>query len=241
MPEKHPNTARWGGPGASHEDATKPMPEPPPAHPEGATSTNPRVSQVSGGGGERDEKHSAVDPMRSSKSNATDGPSPTSDRAWRGNRSRRDRAADAEAATAAADPDGEGDDADGENEADEGEGGGGTGLHVQVNRGENVRGGEGLVESVQGRVARALGRFSGRLTRVEAYLSDANAGKSGPADKACSLEARPRGAKPVAATHAAATFEEAVDGAAGKLARLLDTEFGRRHSHKGGATIRGSA
>ncbi len=95
MPEKHPNTHRWGGPGASHEDATKPMPEPGPAHPEGAKSTNPRVSQRSGGGGERDEKHSHVDPMRSSKSHATDGPSPTSSREWRENRSRSDRASDA--------------------------------------------------------------------------------------------------------------------------------------------------
>lgn len=94
MPQKHPNTHRWGGPGASHEDASKPMPEPPPAHPEGAVSTNPRVSQRSGGGGERDEKHSHVDPMRSSKSHATDGPSPTSTRAWRENRSRRSRARD---------------------------------------------------------------------------------------------------------------------------------------------------
>ena len=27
MPEKHENTHRWGGPGASHEDRTKPEPE----------------------------------------------------------------------------------------------------------------------------------------------------------------------------------------------------------------------
>jgi hypothetical protein len=70
------------------------MPEPPPAHPPGAVSTSPRVSKVSGGGGERDEKHSAVDTMRHSKSNASDGPSPTSDRGYRDNRSRNDRAAD---------------------------------------------------------------------------------------------------------------------------------------------------
>ena len=30
MPDKHPDTARWGGPGASHEDATKPQPPKPP-------------------------------------------------------------------------------------------------------------------------------------------------------------------------------------------------------------------
>jgi len=73
MLKKHPNTVRWSGPSASHEDATKPIPKPDPVHPDGAVSTNPRVSTRSGGGGERDEKHSHVDPMRSSKSHATDG------------------------------------------------------------------------------------------------------------------------------------------------------------------------
>jgi hypothetical protein len=98
MPKKHPNTLRWGGPGASHEDASKPPPEPDPAHPEGAVSTNPRVSQRSGGGGERDEKHSHVDPIRSSKSHATDGETPSGNsREYRQNRSRRDRAKDSEA------------------------------------------------------------------------------------------------------------------------------------------------
>ena len=28
MPDKHPNTERWGGPGASHEDRTEPRPDP---------------------------------------------------------------------------------------------------------------------------------------------------------------------------------------------------------------------
>jgi hypothetical protein len=56
MPDKHPNTERWGGPGASHEDRSKPKPE----HNEQRDSgrpTNPKNSQVSGGGGERDLHH----------------------------------------------------------------------------------------------------------------------------------------------------------------------------------------
>ena len=76
------------------------------------------------------------------------------------------------------------------------------------------------------------------LTRVEAHLTDANRSGQGPADLRCALEARPSDAKPVAADHAAATAEEAVRGAAGKLARLLRTQFGRRHGTKGGETIR---
>ena len=55
MPEKHPNTHRWGGPGASHEDASKPRPEP--EKPDPGLPTNTTESQVSGGGGERDVNH----------------------------------------------------------------------------------------------------------------------------------------------------------------------------------------
>lgn len=55
MPEKHPETARWGGPGASHENRDKPMPEK--KGPEARTDTEVRFSHVSGGGGERDRHH----------------------------------------------------------------------------------------------------------------------------------------------------------------------------------------
>lgn len=57
MPHKHPGTDRHhGGPGSSHEredlpdrtEARKPVPGEP---------TNPPFSQVSGGGGERDDHH----------------------------------------------------------------------------------------------------------------------------------------------------------------------------------------
>lgn len=67
MPDKHPNTERWGGPGASHEDRTEAKPADKDPRPPG-TPTNPPVSQVSGGGGERDRKHSHDDAHRSSKS-----------------------------------------------------------------------------------------------------------------------------------------------------------------------------
>ncbi len=90
MPSKHQNTERWGGPGASHEDRSKPPPPKGDPRPEGS-STNPPVSQVSGGGGERDEKHSHRDDMRSSKSHSTDNESPTSGREWRPNAPRKSR------------------------------------------------------------------------------------------------------------------------------------------------------
>lgn len=57
MPDKNPNTHRWGGPGASHENRDKPEPQKgDPRH--AGEPTNTPYSHVSGGGGERDRRHS---------------------------------------------------------------------------------------------------------------------------------------------------------------------------------------
>lgn len=50
---KSPNTVRWGGPGASHENAKKPMEIDKPK----ADQEHLHVSHVSGGGGEADRRH----------------------------------------------------------------------------------------------------------------------------------------------------------------------------------------
>jgi hypothetical protein len=56
MPDKHPNTDRWGGPGASHEDRSKPRPDPTVKDADDPDHYS-RHSQVSGGGGEGDLHH----------------------------------------------------------------------------------------------------------------------------------------------------------------------------------------
>lgn len=61
MPRKIDSTDRsTGGPGSSHEDATKRTPDPerksPDAPPPGTPTSGGR-SRISGGGGERDEHH----------------------------------------------------------------------------------------------------------------------------------------------------------------------------------------
>ena len=65
-PPEKPDLKRWGGPGSSHQDATEPPPEWEDPRPDGSP-TNPPTSTVSGGGGERDLKHSHDDAHRSSK------------------------------------------------------------------------------------------------------------------------------------------------------------------------------
>ena len=56
MPDKHPNTHRWGGPGSSHEDRSKPEPKRGDPRAPGEPTNTP-FSHVSGGGGERDRHH----------------------------------------------------------------------------------------------------------------------------------------------------------------------------------------
>jgi len=56
MPDKHPNTDRWGGPGSSHEDRTEAKPDPTVKDRDDPDHQQP-WSHVSGGGGEKDRHH----------------------------------------------------------------------------------------------------------------------------------------------------------------------------------------
>lgn len=56
MPDKHPNTERIGGPGASHENRKHPE-KSQPRGPHPAAKNREDFSSVSGGGGESDRHH----------------------------------------------------------------------------------------------------------------------------------------------------------------------------------------
>jgi len=102
-------------------------------------------------------------------------------------------------------------------------------MQVQINTDHNIEGREALAAHVRDVVERALDRFSDRVTRVEVHLGDENGKKSGQDDMRCMMEARLQGLQPVAVTHHAAVLHLAVDGAAGKLARMIDSRLGRQH------------
>ncbi len=61
-------------------------------------------------------------------------------------------------------------------------------------------------------------------------MSDENGDKSGPHDQRRMREARLEGRQPVAVTDHAATLTQAVHGAAQKLAHLLDSAPGAKHT-----------
>ena len=111
-------------------------------------------------------------------------------------------------------------------------------MQIQINTDDHISGEEALLERMRGTIGSALAHFGDQISRVEGHLSDENAGKSGPADKRCLLEARPLNQPPLAVSHNAATLDEACNGAAKKLRHALETRFGKQQSHKGAPSIR---
>ena len=104
-------------------------------------------------------------------------------------------------------------------------------MHVHTNTDRNIQASESLAAQVTAVVTRALRRFVDQVTRVEVHLSDENGIKSGADDKRCMMEARLDGRAPTAVTHRAATVEQAVDGAAGKLARSIESSLAREREY----------
>ena len=102
-------------------------------------------------------------------------------------------------------------------------------MQIQINTDHNIEGHEALAAQVSGVVENALSRIRDHITRVEVHLSDEDSDKGGPNEKRCMMEARLEGRQPVAVTHQAETLNQAVDGAADKLARLIESTLGRLH------------
>jgi len=104
-------------------------------------------------------------------------------------------------------------------------------MKIQINTDNNIEGSDELTQQTQVAVESALERFAQRITRVEVHLSDENSSHKGGTDKRCVMEARLEGMQPVAVTDQAENMEQAVNGAADKLEKLVDHELGRLGDH----------
>ncbi|MBN1866209.1 ribosome-associated translation inhibitor RaiA [Candidatus Sumerlaeota bacterium] len=112
-------------------------------------------------------------------------------------------------------------------------------MQIQINSGHNIEVHEALVAEISGAVESALSRFCDHITQVEVHLSDENSDKKGGNDDMrCVMEARLEGRQPIAVTHHASTLDEAVDGAADKLTRLIEHTLGRARSLRVAGPIR---
>lgn len=103
-------------------------------------------------------------------------------------------------------------------------------MLIQVNTDDNIDQADVSIEQIEATVKSLLERFAEQVTRVEIHLSDENSDKKfGTADMRCLLAVRVEGLQPQAVTDSAATVEQAVDGAARKMKRSLESTLGKRH------------
>jgi ribosome-associated translation inhibitor RaiA len=112
-------------------------------------------------------------------------------------------------------------------------------VQIQLNTDNHVQGAESVADWAERTLRARLERHVDDITRIEVHLSDVNASRVGAHDKRCVLEARLAGRQPLAVTHEAERVADALNGAADKLLRALDTATGRRRDAQGRESIRG--
>ena len=103
-------------------------------------------------------------------------------------------------------------------------------MHIELSTDNNIRRKERLAAHVKAVLEHALAHFGDKITRVEIHLSDERSNKAaGRGEKRCMMEARLEGLKPIAVNDHAVDLDQAVSGAAKKLASAIETILGRLH------------
>ncbi|HEY1043835.1 MAG TPA: HPF/RaiA family ribosome-associated protein [Telluria sp.] len=102
-------------------------------------------------------------------------------------------------------------------------------MQINVNTDHTIERHQGLDEHVNEVLQSAIGRFGEQITTVEVHLSDEVREKSADGANRCTMEARVTGYAPVVVSDHAASLHQAVNGAADKLKRALDSALGRLH------------
>lgn len=105
-------------------------------------------------------------------------------------------------------------------------------MQFQFNSDSSVMGTDNVAERIEAAVRAKLKRFEDRLSGLEVHVSDVNGSKHGGNDKHCTIEARPRGGRPLGVTGKAADVDTAARQAATTLAERLSRHFGKAERHK---------
>lgn len=100
-------------------------------------------------------------------------------------------------------------------------------MEILINTEGNIEGNEELIARVKDVVEGSLSKFSEQITEIGVHLSDQNGDESGSDTKRCLLEARLEGRRPTFASHQASSVDAAVDGAADKMRRIIESTMAR--------------
>ena len=107
-----------------------------------------------------------------------------------------------------------------------------TTMQFQFNTDSSVMGTQNVAERIEAQVRKRLERFADRLTRIEGHVSDVNGRKHGADDKHCTIEARPRGSRPIGVTGKASDVDAAARIAANTMAERLERVLGKAQRHR---------
>ena len=98
-------------------------------------------------------------------------------------------------------------------------------MDIQIRHDDNIPG--DINERLTPIVRDVLSRYSDQITTVEVHLADENGPKHADGDVRCTIEARVEGRKPTAVTSRANDVYTAVNAAAEKMLKKLDTDLGK--------------
>lgn len=104
-------------------------------------------------------------------------------------------------------------------------------MTIQVNTDKNTDGSEEFTAPYVAQIESELSRFSNHITRIEVHLSDEDGHKEGHNTKRCMMEARVERRQPIAVTHQANSYDEAIGVALDKLTASLDTIMSKMSNH----------
>ena len=106
-------------------------------------------------------------------------------------------------------------------------------MQVFLHNDDTLHGFEAGQEYAEELLGRELkGQVAEMITRVDVWVADENGPKGGPENKKCSMEAHPKGRKPVGVHAFGADIPAAMRSAAKKLARALESELKPGHPKK---------
>ena len=101
-------------------------------------------------------------------------------------------------------------------------------MQIQLSTDHTIEGRETMATSFSAIVEASLQRFAEHITNVEIRLSDENAGKTGPDEMRCMIEALLSGRPPLVVTSHAETLDKAVGSAAHKMSAMIEGTLGRQ-------------
>ena len=105
-------------------------------------------------------------------------------------------------------------------------------MQIQINTDSTIEQHEPLTKHAEAVVQETLSRFSEHISRVVVHLGETSNSKSSSGDHRCLMEARIEGHPPITASDHAASTHQAIQGAAEKLKRAIDSTLGRINDGK---------